>query len=148
MPSTHCVSCPMSWSHPTCSLAPTMRSRLWTLALARCYDICFVPLYFAHVACSMECLAANQDIPVCKSLLVMFLLCGVIWSSWFFVHFNTIHYQKYCYRMFPIKSCSSWTVSKTLSRVVHIVMPISIIGGRVISSSSPWRTAADNSKYY
>jgi hypothetical protein len=37
---------------------------------------------------------------------------------------------------------------KTLSTTVYIVLLISIIGGRVISSGSPSRTAADNSKYY
>jgi hypothetical protein len=61
---------------------------------------------------------------------------------------NNHHYQKYCYRMRPIRIGSLWTASKTLSTMIHIVLPISIIGGRVISSGSPWKTAADNSKYY
>jgi hypothetical protein len=34
--------------------------------------------------------------------------------------------------MHPIRSSSSWIASKALSTMVHIVLPISIIGGRVI----------------
>jgi hypothetical protein len=58
------------------------------------------------------------------------------------------HYQKYYYRMHPIRSGSSWTTSKTLSTVVHIVQPISIIGGRVISGGYSCLTAADNTLNY
>jgi hypothetical protein len=58
------------------------------------------------------------------------------------------HYQKYCYRMCPIRSGSSWITAKTLSIVVHIALPILIIGGRIIRSDSSCWTAADNTLNY
>jgi hypothetical protein len=58
------------------------------------------------------------------------------------------HYQKYCYRIHPIRSDSSWTASKTFSTVVHIILPISITEGRVISNGSSCWTAADNTLNY
>jgi hypothetical protein len=61
------------------------------------------------------------------------------------IHF---HYQKYWYRMRTIRSDSSWTTFKIISIAVHIVMSISIIGSRVMSSSSSCWTAADNTLNY
>jgi hypothetical protein len=45
-----------------------------------------------------------------------------------------LHFQKYYCRMRRISDGSSWSTTKTLSRTVHIVMPILIIGGGVIIS--------------
>jgi hypothetical protein len=50
--------------------------------------------------------------------------------------------------MRPIKGVSLWTASKTLSIVVHIILPFSIIGGRVISSGSSCWIAVDNTLNY
>jgi hypothetical protein len=58
------------------------------------------------------------------------------------------HYQKYWYRMRPIRSGFLWIAFKILSTKVHIVLLILIIGGRVICISSLWRTAADNTLNY
>jgi hypothetical protein len=44
------------------------------------------------------------------------------------VHGSFHHYQKYYYRMRPIRSGFLWTTTKTLSVVVHIILAISIIG--------------------
>jgi hypothetical protein len=47
-----------------------------------------------------------------------------------------------------IRSGSSWIASKALSTTVHIILPISTIGGRVISSGSSYWTATDNTLNY
>jgi hypothetical protein len=73
------------------------------------------------------------------------------------------HYQKYCYKMCPIRSGFSWTVANILSTTVHIILAISIIGVGlsitvqheelllimlwIISSGSKPRPIADNRVY-
>jgi hypothetical protein len=50
--------------------------------------------------------------------------------------------------MHPIRSGSSWTTFKIISTTVYIIMPISIIRGRDISSGSSYWTATDNTLNY
>jgi hypothetical protein len=88
--------------------------------------------------------------------------CDDVFACWDRYKWTT-HYQKYCYRIHPIRSGSSWTTSKILSPVVHIILPILIIGGRlsatvhheeplliiesIISSGSNLRFTVDNGVY-